>query len=380
MYKILYISETDFSGKNGHDKLAKMHHKILLSIFGHGMYTLYLQGGNPDVKNTSGISNNTYIDKINAIIHGYPAWVSQGMLKQILEIIKENKIDIVYFEDSTEGRIIRDIKKLYPKITIVAFYHDIEYQRMKELMKYRKLHQKILCYIMMKNEKMTVKYADFNILLNLRDSFLFSEIYHERADAIIPIILPDVDISDIHQNKKKDELNLLFVGVDYWPNINAVDWFLEKVIPYVPEKCKLTIVGYNMEKYRQRWEISKKVEVVGTVDDLKRFYIEADVVIAPIFEGGGMKVKTAEALLYGKRLIGLPEAFVGYWDNMPTHLKNRSVFKCENGSDFLDAINMLYGQSYFKCDEAISSWANDNYTYSAARKMYITIFDNINQK
>lgn len=34
--------------------------------------------------------------------------------------------------------------------------------------------------------------------------------------------------------------------------------------------------------------------------------------VMPIFSGSGMKVKTAEALMYGKFLIGTKEAFEGY--------------------------------------------------------------------
>ena len=32
----------------------------------------------------------------------------------------------------------------------------------------------------------------------------------------------------------------------------------------------------------------------------------------PIFEGSGMKLKTCEALMFGKNIIGTPEAFAGY--------------------------------------------------------------------
>jgi len=35
-------------------------------------------------------------------------------------------------------------------------------------------------------------------------------------------------------------------------------------------------------------------------------------VILPIISGSGMKTKTAEALMYGKSIIGIKEAFEGY--------------------------------------------------------------------
>lgn len=57
---------------------------------------------------------------------------------------------------------------------------------------------------------------------------------------------------------------------------------------------------------------TSNIEVHGYVKDLAQFYYQADAVILPIFSGGGMKTKTAEALMYGCPIIGTKEAFEGY--------------------------------------------------------------------
>jgi hypothetical protein len=54
------------------------------------------------------------------------------------------------------------------------------------------------------------------------------------------------------------------------------------------------------------------IEVFSDVPDLKPYIENADFMLLPIFEGSGMKVKTCEALLYGKNIIGTSEAFEGY--------------------------------------------------------------------
>jgi hypothetical protein len=46
--------------------------------------------------------------------------------------------------------------------------------------------------------------------------------------------------------------------------------------------------------------------------DLKPNIENADFMLFPNFEGSGMKVKTCEALMYGKNIIGTSEAFEGY--------------------------------------------------------------------
>jgi hypothetical protein len=53
------------------------------------------------------------------------------------------------------------------------------------------------------------------------------------------------------------------------------------------------------------------VYLEGYVDNIARYYINADAVIAPIFSGSGMKTKTIEAMSYGKTIFGTNEAFAG---------------------------------------------------------------------
>ena len=67
-----------------------------------------------------------------------------------------------------------------------------------------------------------------------------------------------------------------------------------------------------MEKLRPLIDNSKNVEIHDSVDDLSVFYERANIVVCPLFYGGGMKVKVAEALMYGKKIIGTELAFFGY--------------------------------------------------------------------
>jgi glycosyltransferase involved in cell wall biosynthesis len=48
------------------------------------------------------------------------------------------------------------------------------------------------------------------------------------------------------------------------------------------------------------------------VENLQAYYHYASAVVAPIFSGGGMKVKIAEALMHNKTIISTKFAAVGY--------------------------------------------------------------------
>ena len=152
------------------------------------------------------------------------------------------------------------------------------------------------------------------------------------SNIILPIscedkFLPERIITTDNQHKI-----FLFVGVAFFANINGIEWFMDKVLPNV--KGKLIIVGKGMEQYKDRWQ-SDRVEVHGFVEDISEFYYKSSVVIAPIFVGGGMKTKTAEALMYGKTIVGTKEAFEGYIKD------NRAMIECNTDEEFIFSLNTI---------------------------------------
>lgn len=133
-----------------------------------------------------------------------------------------------------------------------------------------------------------------------------------------------------------------------------------------------------MENYRAEFEkYSDKVHAIGTVDSLKEWYVDADLVVAPIFEGGGMKVKTAEALSYGKHFIGCTESLEGYWEDMPDAIRDEKVFKCDTPQEFAKAIDRAANSEYNINDIEIKDWADSCYSYKANLKKYESIFEHI---
>ena len=56
--------------------------------------------------------------------------------------------------------------------------------------------------------------------------------------------------------------------------------------------------------------------------------------IAPLFDGGGMKSKTVEALSFGKIFVGTEESLFGFWEEMDSDIRGKtsiSVTRQKNG-------------------------------------------------
>ncbi len=136
----------------------------------------------------------------------------------------------------------------------------------------------------------------------------------ERVRAREALGLTDVDVVSNGVDTKQFQPfaeppvpgNLLFVGaMHYQPNAAAAEYFVRDILPLVrrdnPE-ARLHIVG-DSPPAGVRALASDAVVVHGFVPDVRPFYREAAVVVAPLLVGGGTRLKLLEAAACGKAVV-----------------------------------------------------------------------------
>ncbi len=94
-----------------------------------------------------------------------------------------------------------------------------------------------------------------------------------------------------------------FIGsLDFLPNQEAVKWIIDELWPRVlaraPE-ARLSIAGSSPPEWLRR----KSIDLHGNVPDAQAFMREMSVIIAPLFSGGGMRIKVLEAMALGKPIV-----------------------------------------------------------------------------
>lgn len=293
---------------------------------------------------------------------------------ELINCIRDQGIDIVFLFRSIQAHLLKVIKKEFPALPVVAFYHDIypEVFRTK-----RNLDKKdfILKYIVyktyLKSEKYCSRHADANIVLNNRERRNFIKYYGKEPDLVSPIVCKDCfDSSKIQEAQNDAPLKLCFIGSYFGPNIHGIKWFISSVMPQLSDRVELEIVGNKMEKLTEEIpDLTPNIKIVGSVESLEPYYYGADVVIAPIFQGTGMKTKTAEALMYGKVFLGTEEALCGY-DGMGPYL-------CSTAEDFVKKIRFYEQNRPPKFVPEMRQMYENKYSTAAVSESLKTLFDYI---
>jgi sugar transferase (PEP-CTERM/EpsH1 system associated) len=103
-----------------------------------------------------------------------------------------------------------------------------------------------------------------------------------------------------------DEVPITFTGaMDYWPNIDAVTWFVDDALPRLVERfptLRFHVVGRNPAP-AVRALAGPNVHVTGTVPDVRPWLQHAAVVVAPLRLARGVQNKILEAMSMGRPVV-----------------------------------------------------------------------------
>ena len=113
----------------------------------------------------------------------------------------------------------------------------------------------------------------------------------------------------------EDGQQIVFTGtMDYWPNVDAVTWFAEAVLPQVRARCpaaRFTIVGANPAPSVTALQNAPSIRVTGRVPDVRPYLRHAALVVAPLRIARGIQNKVLEAMAMARPVVASADAFAG---------------------------------------------------------------------
>ncbi len=349
---MLVTKQLDPTPRGGREMLCKLNHDALASIFGERLVVVELPPASP-----------TNLREIANAFRGHIDGLTAESIDAVIDCIQRENVLQLFVDGSNLGGLVAAVKRRLNHIEVVSFFHNVEARFFWGALATKKTPRGFAVFIAnFLAERKATRLSDKRICLSERDSHLLKKLYRQGATHIAPMALEDTLSAEIVARPPVDsEAFALFVGGNFYANRQGIAWFVQHVAPRVD--IKVCVVGKGMEDMRTQLEIPGRVEVVGPVDSLAEWYQRARFVIAPIFDGSGMKTKVAEALMHGKKVVGTPEAFSGY-----EGIAAMAGWLCRDEKEFIVAMNEAKARITAPFDANLREIFLRTYSLDAARE------------
>lgn len=301
-------------------------------------------------------------------LRGYLDGATPDGIAGALAAVDAHAAHAVWLDGSNLGRLAQAIARSRPAVRIFTFCHNVEARFfLGSLRRNNTIHSAGVLAGNYLAERFAVRYSDDIVALSERDAQGLARLYGRSADHILPMAVAD----QLTSPAPPDELvpadaPLLFVGGGFYANQAGIAWFVRHVAPRITDR--IMVVGQGMDAMRAELEAVSNVSVLGAVDKLEPCYRQARVAIAPIFDGSGMKTKVAEALMFGKRVIGTAEAWSGY--DMPG---NEAGWRSDTADSFVAAIAEAHAVKVKALDPALRLLYEQQYSIEGVARRLATI-------
>ena len=147
---------------------------------------------------------------------------------------------------------------------------------------------------------------------------------------------------------------LLFVGGQNSFNIDGINHFIDDILPYIKvdfPNINLIIAGHIVNKKKYIKE-SECIKFYGNFYDNVEIYSKADIVINPLRQGSGLKIKSIDALASSKPLVTYLEGVSG----LPSDFDDKEFYLLSKDSqDFANNVILLLKNTTIRNELAITA-------------------------
>lgn len=212
-------------------------------------------------------------------------------------------------------------------------------------------------------ERRIVRECDQIWTCSEQDANYFRSLYGKNLD--IHVVPNGIDIGQYTflPRDRRGTCNILFSGTfSYLPNAVAATRLINEIYPRVRElipNSRLFLVGCSPNQMMQNaGRVVEGIEVTGRIPDVTPYLSKADIVIVPLSEGGGTRLKILEAFAAGVPVVSTSKGAEGIEGADGVHLIIRddteelvdSIVKLAEEHNFGDSLRIkarqLVAQKY----------------------------------
>jgi glycosyltransferase involved in cell wall biosynthesis len=166
-------------------------------------------------------------------------------------------------------------------------------------------------------ERQVCRQSDRVVCVSTADA----EAIRQLDPALKTQVIPNGVDTDFYQREKVTPLDLpphslVFTGtLDFRPNVDAVLWFAQEVLPLVKVHAPdvhVYVVGQRPHARLDALRADPAITITGAVEDTRPYIAAASVYIIPLRMGGGTRLKVLEALALQAPLVSTTLGVEGF--------------------------------------------------------------------
>ncbi len=285
-----------------------------------------------------------------------------GIQEFVDRTIREKSIDVIFCFCSSMAEYVLRTPKFNEDglhgIKLIIDFVDLDSDKWRQYAEYSKIPMKWIYHI--ENKRL------FQYEKKINDIFHHSIFVSSREKKVLRRLSPNIKNIEVIPNgvsldffSATEEFNLsepeefvpsqsltgkslalVFTGVmDYFANEDGVKWFCEQIFPIIRKKIpqvEFYIVGNNPTDVV--WNLSEidGVTVTGYVEDIREFYMLADICVIPLRIARGLQNKVLEAMASGKAIVATSNAS----DGLICH-ENEDILIADSEEEFAEKVITL---------------------------------------
>jgi glycosyltransferase involved in cell wall biosynthesis len=234
--------------------------------------------------------------------HHVMVYVENNKYKNIYDFLSAfKKVDYVWFNGPLALNLFyKKMKAILPSTRFIYDMVDIHFLRFKRAIELEptrislKKNYKHFFHL----ETVVAPQLDYIIAISDKEK----EIMSQYADKNKIITISNIHYPKINISERKnfsDSKGITFIGSIHEPNIDAVKFLYEKIMPIVwktnPE-LEVSIIGNVSEKLDLK--LYPKFKFLGFVESIEEHFMNSKIMVAPLRFGAGVKGKIGQAFEY----------------------------------------------------------------------------------
>jgi polysaccharide biosynthesis protein PslH len=270
-------------------------------------------------------------------------FIHKGFSTALREMLRETHYDVIQLEGLYLSPYVQEIRR-NSRAKIAYRAHNIEHliwesyvESTKKIC--RKVYLRCLKTKIRKFEQGFINQYDLLATFTDADLDKLNSMGNCKPAVVIPFgMYPDEFTEGTHY--ATNDFHLLYIGaLDWLPNIDSLEWFIEKVWVRIKKKhpgLRFKVAGRNAKAGLAAKIRREGIDFIGEVASSKDYLSQDGIVIVPLFSGSGIRVKIIEAFFMRKPVIATTFAVSG----IPVE-DGVNILLSDNAEEFIDNIERL---------------------------------------